>query len=70
MGSQTRTVDVKEERKVELKFSNCQPSDVTISVSGGKGAYVDDIQVYTFVTRESFITWTAVKENALKPCGL
>ena len=51
MGSQTRTVDVKEERKVELKFSNCQPSDVTISVSGGKGAYVDDIQVYTFVTR-------------------
>ena len=40
-----------EERKVELKFSNCQPSDVTISVSGGKGAYVDDIQVYTFVTR-------------------
>lgn len=51
MGSQTRTVDVKEERKVELKFSNCQPSDFTISVSGGKGAFVDDIQVYTFVTQ-------------------
>ena len=47
MGSQTRTVDVKEERKVELKFSSCQPSDFTISVSGGKGAYVDDVQVYT-----------------------
>ena len=51
MGSQTRTVDVKEERKVELKFSNCRPSDFTISVSGGKGAYVDDVQVYTFVTQ-------------------
>lgn len=51
MGSQTRTVDVKEERRVELKFSNCQPSDFTISVSGGKGACVDDIQVYTFVTQ-------------------
>nr|WP_304055278.1 hypothetical protein [Enterocloster clostridioformis] len=51
MGSQSRTVDVKEERKVELKFSNCRPSDFTISVSGGKGAYVDDVQVYTFVTQ-------------------
>lgn len=51
MGSQSRTVDVKEEWKVELKFSNCRPSDFTISVSGGKGAYVDDVQVYTFVTQ-------------------
>lgn len=50
-GSQTRTVDVKEKRMVELKFTNCQPTDLTISVSGGKGAFVDDIQVYTFVTR-------------------
>ena len=50
-GSQTRTVDVKEERTVEIKLNNCRATDFTISASGGKGALVDDIQVYTFITQ-------------------
>lgn len=47
MGPQTKTVDVKEERKVELKFSSYQPSDLTISINGGRGTYVDNVQIYT-----------------------
>lgn len=50
-GGQSRSVDVKEERTVEIKLNNCQASDFTIDASGGKGAQVDDIQVYTFVTQ-------------------
>ena len=50
-GGQSRTLDVKGDRTVEIKFGGSQPSDLTISASGGKGASVDDVKVYTCVTQ-------------------
>lgn len=49
-GSQTRTVEVTGEKTVDITFKKCSATD--FSISAGKGAaYVDDIQVYTFVTQ-------------------
>ncbi len=50
-GSDTRTAEINGSRAVELQFSNCSAGDITISVSSGSPVYVDDIQVYTFVTQ-------------------
>lgn len=49
-GNQTRTVEVKGTKTVELTFTSCSATEFSISASKGS-VYVDDIQVYTFVTQ-------------------
>lgn len=51
VGNHSRTVDIDDSRTVEVQFSNCSAYDISISVSSGSPAYVDDVQVYTYVTR-------------------
>lgn len=50
-GGKSKTAQAEGSHTVELKLSNCSPSDLTISAKGGEGLCVDDIQVYTFVTQ-------------------
>lgn len=50
-GTQTRTMDVSGERTVDIKFANCQANDFSICLTSGSRIYVDDIQVYTYVTQ-------------------
>lgn len=49
-GNQSRTVEVKGTKTVELTFTSCSATEFSISASKGS-VYVDDIQVYTFVTQ-------------------
>lgn len=51
LGSRVRTVEVQGSRTVEVQFRDCSVGDLSISVSGGAPVYVDDIQIYTFVTQ-------------------
>ena len=51
LGGRVRTVEVQGSRTVEVQFRGCRVGDLSISVSGGAPVYVDDIQVYTFVTQ-------------------
>ena len=49
-GTQTRTVEVGKNRIVDINFTNCHAADFSIEAKGGT-VYVDDIQVFTFVTQ-------------------
>lgn len=51
VGTHTRTVEVEDGCTVELQFGNCGASDISISVSSGSPAYVDDVQVFTCITQ-------------------
>lgn len=50
VGSQMRTVEVAGEKTVELTFKNCSAKDFSINAEK-EAVYVDDIQVFTFVTQ-------------------
>lgn len=49
-GSRSKTVEISGQRTVHLMFENCHAQEFSISAEKGT-AYVDDIQVYTFVTQ-------------------
>lgn len=51
IGGQTKTLETEGDQVEELRFSSCSPSDITISCVGKKAVCVDDIQVYTHISR-------------------
>lgn len=51
VGNHTRTMEITGKSTVELQFSGSRGERISISVSNGSPAYIDDVQLYTFVTQ-------------------
>ncbi len=66
LGNQTKSVSVTGAKTVELTFPGTSLSKITIKNSGA-AAYVDDIQVYTYVTDGEMYDLAGQELNCIQP---
>ena len=67
VAGKSKTVAAGEARMAEVTFEKCNPVNLTISCSGTGIAYVDDVNVFTFVTQGNLYNIDGSEGSCIEP---